>query len=109
MGERPHSLAYMPQLDSLRAISVALVIYTHFWPVPYWLFGIYWGGLGVRCFFVLSGFLITSILLQDDRPSFKDVYLAFLARRALRLYPLLLATLALALALNVGTIRETIL
>ena len=102
-----HSLTYMPQLDSLRAISVLLVIYTHFWPENLWLFGIYWGGLGVRCFFVLSGFLITSILLRDDRP-FGSLYAAFISRRAIRLYPILLVTLAVAFALNIGTIKETI-
>src|SRR4051794_27119956 len=81
----PHSLPYMPQLDSLRAVSVFAVIYCHYVPADYWPFGINLAPLGVRCFFVLSGFLITSILLRDfaATKSFKSVYPSFIARRAL--------------------------
>ena len=56
---------YMPQLDGLRAFAVLAVLYTHFLPKQYWLLGVYWGGVGVSLFFVLSGFLITRILLRD--------------------------------------------
>jgi peptidoglycan/LPS O-acetylase OafA/YrhL len=104
-----HSLPFMPQLDSLRALSVLAVIYTHYFPEKYWLLGV--GELGVRCFFVLSGFLITSILLRDLHagPSFRAVWLAFISRRAFRLYPVLLVTLTVAAALNIGATRETVL
>jgi peptidoglycan/LPS O-acetylase OafA/YrhL len=55
----------MKQLDGLRAMAVLAVLWTHYLPEEYWLFGIYWGGYGVRLFFVLSGFLITGILLKS--------------------------------------------
>ena len=52
----------MPQLDSLRPIAVAPVIWHH-WASRY-QFGFDWGRLGVTLFFVLSGFLITGILID---------------------------------------------
>jgi peptidoglycan/LPS O-acetylase OafA/YrhL len=104
-----HSLPLMPQLDSLRAIAILAVLYTHYLPEKYWAFGVYWGELGVRLFFVLSGFLITSVLLRDleNSRSLKSTYFAFVSRRALRLYPVLLVALIVAAAADVGHIRET--
>ena len=106
-----HSLVFMPQLHSLRALAILAVMYTHYLPEKYWIFGIYWGGLGVRCFFVLSGFLITSILLRESSaaPSFKPLYLTFISRRAFRLYPILLITLVAGAALGIEAVRETFL
>ena len=49
---------YRPQIDALRAIAVLAVLYNHFWQEESRL-----GHLGVRLFFVISGFLITGILL----------------------------------------------
>lgn len=105
-----HSLPYMPQLDGLRAISILLVLYTHYLPKDYWLFDVYWGGLGVRCFFVLSGFLITTILLRDieNAPSFLPAYGRFIARRMLRLYPVLLLTLLGGAALGVYGMAQSL-
>src|SRR5262245_15048430 len=110
-GERTHSLVFMPQINSLRAIAIFAVIYDHYVPENYWVFGIPWGALGVRLFFVLSGFLITSMLLRDvDKgPSFRSVYVAFLSRRALRLYPILLVTLVVATIVGIGPVRDTFL
>jgi peptidoglycan/LPS O-acetylase OafA/YrhL len=105
-----HSLPYMPQLDSLRALAVLLVIYHHYVPAAgYSPFGIDLTPVGARCFFVLSGFLITSILLRDiDRaPSFKLAYGVFLGRRALRLYPLLLVALVVTAILDFPHVRES--
>ena len=64
-SEHSNALKYMKQLDGLRAMAVLAVLWTHYLPEEYWLFGIYWGGYGVRLFFVLSGFLITGILLKS--------------------------------------------
>jgi len=111
VAERTHSLALMPQLDSIRAISVFAVIYTHYIPIKYWAFNIYWGEFGVRCFFVLSGFLITTILLRDrdKATSLRAAYMSFLVRRALRLYPALIAVLLVCALLGVKPVRQTLL
>lgn len=99
---RRGALVHWPALDGLRAIAVLLVLYDH---APQLLFGDEGDGfwrcsrgawLGVDLFFVLSGFLITSILLQARG---RDGALGrFWLRRALRILPLAyayLATLAL--------------
>lgn len=78
----------IPQLDGLRALAVALVVVDHCVP---WFPG---GGVGVNIFFVLSGYLITSLLL-GERESTGGIRLGmFYARRALRLYPALVVMLA---------------
>lgn len=87
---------YKPQLDSLRAVAVAAVLSSHFLGLDLPL-----GHLGVRLFFVLSGFLITGILLREG------VTVSFFVRRAARLWPLLYLTLAISLAVNLDGIRET--
>jgi len=58
-------MKYIRQLDSIRAIAVLLVIISH-WLSPYSLINYTPNGaIGVDIFFVLSGFLITSILLEN--------------------------------------------
>jgi len=61
----------------------------------------------VQCFFVLSGFLITLILLQarDTQPSFRTAIGHFYARRALRIFPACYLVLAVA-ALTSPAMRE---
>ena len=78
----------LPALDGLRAIAVLAVICFHI--SRHLLSG---GYLGVDVFFVISGFLITGILLReyDGRGSFS--FANFYARRALRLFPALAAVL----------------
>lgn len=44
------ALKYMKQLDGLRAIAVFAVLYTHYIPTEKYLFGLNWGGFGVRFF-----------------------------------------------------------
>ena len=82
-------LPYLPALDGVRAIAVLAVMFYHA-DVP-WLPG---GFLGVDIFFVLSGFLITSLILTElersDRLSFRNFYV----RRARRLLPALVLVLA---------------
>ena len=53
-------LGYAPELDGLRTVAVAAVAWSHW--LPQWQFGVPFGA-GVHLFFVLSGFLITRILL----------------------------------------------
>lgn len=93
VGERPR-LPHLPALDGLRALAVASVFAYHA-GVP-WARG---GFLGVDVFFVISGFLITALLLAEwRRDEWLDV-VAFWKRRALRLLPALLVLLVAVWAL----------
>lgn len=100
--ERP---AYAPQLDGLRAVSVAAVAYSHW--LPGWQFGVPFGA-GVHLFFVLSGFLITRILLGlRDAPDRPAAVGRFYLRRALRLFPAFYVVLAAAWAADVPLAAAT--
>jgi peptidoglycan/LPS O-acetylase OafA/YrhL len=87
----------LTQLDGLRALAALAVIVYHYPPFPLGNH-IDLGAAGVRMFFVLSGFLITGILLRargaaDDRPEKLRQLGIFYARRSLRIFPLYYATL----------------
>lgn len=103
----------MPQLDGLRAISVLAVMYTHYLPKHYWFLSIYWGGYGVRIFFVISGFLVTQILLQKQRSGLREtnerwkILKNFYIKRFLRLAPVFYLTLLVMFFFNVPNTRET--
>lgn len=88
---RPSALRYLPALDGLRALSVAAVFAYHA-GLP-WARG---GFLGVDVFFVLSGYLITSLLLTEVHHRDRLDLIAFWKRRARRLLPALFAFLAVA-------------
>jgi len=86
----------MPELDSVRGIAVTGVVLLHAFYVPYSSFHVsglprlfmlttLYGWLGVNLFFVLSGFLITGILLDSkEKPQY---FRRFYTRRALRILP----------------------
>jgi peptidoglycan/LPS O-acetylase OafA/YrhL len=88
------TLTYRPQLDGLRAVAVMAVLFTHFWHLDSGA-----GRMGVRLFFVLSGYLITSILLRDG------LTLSFYVRRAARLWPAFYLALLIAWGLDLNGIR----
>ncbi len=67
--------------------------------VPYWLY-IFWGALGVQMFFVLSGFLITHLLLKELNKTGTLSLKRFYFRRTLRIFPPLYAYLAVSLVLT---------
>jgi peptidoglycan/LPS O-acetylase OafA/YrhL len=93
--QRPTWLpAYIPELQGLRGLAVLGVVIYHCHPrlEGTWLHAAaLWGWAGVNLFFVLSGFLITSILLEarDKEKYFRNFY----GRRALRIWPVYLLLL----------------
>jgi peptidoglycan/LPS O-acetylase OafA/YrhL len=92
-GSTATRFGYHAALDGLRAIAVLSVIAYHY---DYsWAKG---GFLGVDTFFVLSGFLITSLLVLEFRRTSTLRFAAFWARRARRLLPALLLVLAFVAA-----------
>jgi len=86
---------YYPTLDILRGLAISIVVFYHnFGSVSFFRFG--W--LGVDLFFVLSGFLITDILLKtrDNKFYFRNFYI----RRVLRIFPLYYLVLFVFFALS---------
>ena len=100
-------LGYMPRLDGLRALAVGGVLVDHFLHSP-WIHAWRTGDAGVRLFFVLSGFLITSILMQerDRSSSLVESAFRFYGRRLLRLSPALWLAIAAAAALGLANMRH---
>jgi peptidoglycan/LPS O-acetylase OafA/YrhL len=82
-------LRYLPGLDGLRAIAVIAVLLYHAELAGWWVGGF----LGVEVFFVISGYLITSILLTERTATHHNDLKTFYVRRARRLLPALLAVL----------------
>lgn len=70
----------IPSLDGLRAISIGLVIFAHI------MNGDFMGNLGVRIFFVISGYLITYLLLKEFDSSGKINLKRFYFRRTMRIF-----------------------
>jgi peptidoglycan/LPS O-acetylase OafA/YrhL len=95
-ADAPESLRYRPDLDGLRAVAVGLVILGHAqWP---------WRAdstdAGVTAFFVLSGYLITSLLVRERERHGRIRLGSFYRRRLMRLGPALLGLVAFAVALG---------
>jgi len=88
----------IPSLDGIRAVSVALVFLSHDnlgQLVP--------GGLGVTIFFVLSGYLITTLMRQEFAEHGTLSFRAFYLRRFLRLMPPLYVVTCIAVAVSLAT------
>src|SRR5437867_222310 len=86
---------YQPEIDGLRAIAITASVLFHV-KLP----GFAGGFVGVDVFFVISGFLITRILLSELGQSGKIDFIAFYARRARRLLPALSAVVVTILTLG---------
>jgi peptidoglycan/LPS O-acetylase OafA/YrhL len=86
-----YPISYRPDIDGLRAVAVLSVLFYH--AFPRWIPG---GYIGVDVFFVISGFLITSIIHQDLQTD-KFSFSAFYARRIRRIFPALILILLAAL------------
>jgi peptidoglycan/LPS O-acetylase OafA/YrhL len=95
---------YIPQLDGMRAVAVLMVVVAHvgsFLPsaesAAYQL-----GGRGVIMFFVLSGYLITSLALNEEAKYGRLSFKAFYIRRTFRIFPLYYLVLLLYCLLVLG-------
>ncbi len=87
------AFGHQPGLDGLRAVSVIVVLLYHAG------FGTFRGGfLGVEVFFVVSGFLITSLLLEERESTGRVSLRAFWVRRARRLLPAFVAVVVVTAA-----------
>jgi peptidoglycan/LPS O-acetylase OafA/YrhL len=93
-----HPTATRPEIQALRAVAVGAVVLHHGWPAVAPA-----GYMGVDVFFVVSGFLITALLLREHRRTGRIELGAFYLRRARRILPaaavVLLAVAAATLAL----------
>ncbi|HEU4674655.1 MAG TPA: acyltransferase [Motilibacteraceae bacterium] len=106
-SRRP-ALPRTPALDGLRGLAICAVVAYHF-PVPSSVLGVpcFAGGFfGVGVFFVLSGFLITTVLLADHERHGGIRLAAFYRRRCWRLVPALVAFLAVVLLVGARFGRE---
>jgi peptidoglycan/LPS O-acetylase OafA/YrhL len=96
----PHRI---PSLDGCRAISICLVILSHlcYTPAfkafdPYARMMYHFGPFGVKVFFVISGFLITTLLLNEERKNGRISIKMFYIRRAFRIWPVAYAFILVA-------------
>lgn len=110
-------MTYIKGFDGLRCISIVLVVITHLGIAELIPSGSYWrenffyffsGAAGVNIFFAISGFLITTLLLQEQKRYGSVDFKRFFARRFLRLLPPIIPFyLALFLFMKMGYVRET--
>jgi len=99
-----NSKARIASLDGVRAVSIALVIFSHV-TMPYHLPALWridLGKVGVQVFFVISGFIISTMLLEERRSTGSIDVRAFYARRIFRIMPAYYVFLA-AMALLIPT------
>jgi peptidoglycan/LPS O-acetylase OafA/YrhL len=108
----------MPELDAIRGVAILAVLLYHnfYWQINvsqfsgisrFFVAGMSMGRLGVNLFFVLSGFLITGLLVDSrHRPNF---YSRFYIRRALRIFPAYLVTLSILAAASLAPMSFIVL
>src|SRR6218665_3554642 len=83
-------LGYRPDIDGLRAIAVLAVITNHL-PKAFLSSGF----LGVDVFFVISGFVVSATILNQNQTTLSSFYANFLSRRVKRLLPALIVCVAI--------------
>jgi peptidoglycan/LPS O-acetylase OafA/YrhL len=94
-----HGGKYLPELDGLRAIAVTLVVTEH---MQVAIFERLVGRLGVIVFFVLSGYLITSLALAEESKTGSLSFRGFYIRRTFRIFPAYYVVLAIYCFLILG-------
>ena len=92
-GTAPDDRRFRPDVEGLRAVAVLLVVFYHA-SVP----RVTGGFVGVDVFFVISGFVITGLLLRERRDTGRTSILNFYARRVRRIFPA--ATLVIAVTVS---------
>jgi peptidoglycan/LPS O-acetylase OafA/YrhL len=85
--------AFFPALEGLRGIAALLVVFHH--TRSHWLWGWLEGWNGVTLFFVLSGFLITTLALREEEALGALRWRAFFVRRVFRIVPVYVVSLGL--------------
>src|SRR5688572_2803154 len=98
------ALGYLPALDGLRGVAVLLVVFWHAGMLPRGA-----GHAGVTLFFVLSGYLITRLLVEELDGRGRVSYRGFYRRRLLRLFPALIALGLVISAYYMATGRAALL
>ncbi|HZY80728.1 MAG TPA: acyltransferase [Cyclobacteriaceae bacterium] len=95
----PESLSknHFPSLDGIRGIAILLVVIEHTWPLSMQPFH---GNYGVYLFFVLSGFLITTLLLKEKAKNGSVSLTQFYIRRCLRIFPVAYLFIFVMIILN---------
>lgn len=101
-------LSYLPRLDGLRGVAISAVLIEHFLSNRV-IHGLSPGGFGVITFFVLSGYLITRILMQyrDRDTAVGAAAVQFYWRRLLRLSPPYYLAILVAAILGIAGMRST--
>ncbi len=84
-----NKIKYRPDIDGLRGIAVLLVVFYHFEKIFLNTKFFQGGFVGVDIFFVISGYLITSILFKELKSSKKILFKDFYIRRVKRILPVL--------------------
>lgn len=114
-------MKHIKGLDTIRAIAILVVIFEHWWipvdidpkgDVYHWIKGLVPdGGFGVDLFFVLSGFLITSILLnsldKNKNEKFR-IMKNFIIRRILRIFPIYFLTIIILILIGYPFVKDSL-
>jgi peptidoglycan/LPS O-acetylase OafA/YrhL len=101
-------MKHIKSLDGLRAIAVLLVLYYHWNGGDFWGIKIELGTLGVYIFFVLSGFLISNLLLNQKNEGLLTKLKKFYLKRVLRILPIYYIFILILYTIDYDNIRTDI-